>query len=256
MAITYPAWGPKRQTIDQLCAEINFQRLHPTMQARTRELIEASEGKVGLGVGFRSEAQQRQMFLSRYVVDPHGPVQFEGQRWRKAKATDATAAPPGRSMHEIGLAVDLAGDHAWVVANSSRFALKHFAWVNDEPWHIQPFELPNSRRQYEKDGAPWKATPTVAPPVTETVPVPSTQSETGRDASTPLEVLPGMRGPVVGQLQDVLIRLGLITDSVSNRDEFYGAATQAVVVKFQESNGLKGDGRVGPKTWGALLGRL
>ena len=65
-----------------------------------------------------------------------------------------------------------------------------------------------------------------------------------------------MRGPVVGQLQDVLIRLRLIKDSVSNRDEFYGAATQAVVIKFQESNGLRGDGKVGPKTWAALLGRL
>jgi Putative peptidoglycan binding domain/D-alanyl-D-alanine carboxypeptidase len=251
MAITYPAWGPKRQTIDQLCAQANFQKLHPTMQARTRELIEASEGKVGLGVGFRSEAQQRAMFLSRYVVDPHGPVQFEGKRWRKAKATDATAVPPGRSMHEIGLAVDLAGDHAWVVANSSRFALKHFAWVNNEPWHVQPFELPNSRRQYEKDGAPWNTTIVVPP-----VPDPPAQPDPGGVAPTPLEVVPGMRGPVVGQLQDVLIRLKLIKDSVANRDEFYGAATQAVVTKFQVSNGLKGDGRVGPKTWAALLGRL
>jgi peptidoglycan hydrolase-like protein with peptidoglycan-binding domain len=65
-----------------------------------------------------------------------------------------------------------------------------------------------------------------------------------------------MRGPVVGQLQDVLIRLGLIRDCVANRDEFYGAATRAVVIRFQESNGLRGDGRVGPKTWAALLGQL
>ena len=65
-----------------------------------------------------------------------------------------------------------------------------------------------------------------------------------------------MRGPVVGQLQDVLIRLGLIKDTVANRDEFYGAATQAVVIRFQESNGLRGDAKVGRKTWAALLGRL
>lgn len=244
MASVYPSWGKKPLTIDQICAQASFQRLHATMQARTRELIEASDGKVGLGVGFRSEADQRAMFLSRYVIDPHGPVQFDGQRWRKARESDATAAPPGRSMHEIGLAVDLAGDHAWVVANSSRFALKHFAWVNDEPWHVQPFELPNSRRQYERDGAPWKEGTTVPP-----VPDPDVDVPT-------LEVLPGMRGPVVGQLQDALIRIGLIKDSVANRDEFYGAATQAVVVRFQESHGLRGDGRVGPKTWAALLDQL
>jgi hypothetical protein len=250
MAIMYPSWG-RPQTIDQLCAESNFQRLHATMQARTRELIEASDGKVGLGVGVRTEAEQRAMFLSRYVVDPHGSVQFEGQRWRKARESDATAAPPGRSMHEIGLAVDLAGDHAWVVANSSRFALKHFAWVNDEPWHVQPFELPNSRRQYEKDGSPWGDASIVVPAGR----VPDAQPPPAVDAPT-LEVLPGMRGPAVGQLQDVLIRLGLITDSVANRDEFYGEATRAVVIRFQESNGLRGDGRVGPKTWAALLGQL
>ena len=250
MASMYPSWRGRPQTIDQICAEASFQRLHATMQARIRELIEASDGKVGLGVGFRSEADQRAMFLSRYVVDPHGPVQFDGKRWRKARESDATAAPPGRSMHEIGLAADLAGDHAWVVANSSRFALKHFAWVNDEPWHVQPFELPNSRRQYERDGAPWKEETVVVPAVRD--PDAHTQA---LDAPN-LEVVPGMRGPVVGQLQDVLIRLGLITDNVANRDEFYGAATEAVVIRFQESHGLRGDGRVGPKTWTALLGEL
>jgi hypothetical protein len=251
MARTYPSWRGRLLTIDEICADSSFQRLHATMQARTRELIEASDGKVGLGVGFRSETDQRAMFLSRYVVDPHGPVQFEGQRWRKARESDATAAPPGRSMHEIGLAVDLAGDHAWVVANSSRFALKHFAWVNDEPWHVQPFELPNSRRQYEKDGAPWKDATSVVVGSRD----PGAQPPPAVDIPT-LEVLSGMRGPVVGQLQDVLIRLGLIRDCVANRDEFYGAATLAVVIRFQESNGLRGDGRVGPKTWAALLDQL
>ncbi len=131
-------------------------RLHVTMQERVRALIEASEGRVGLGVGWRSEDQQRAMFLDRYEVHEHGKTLWEGQRWRKKASNLATAAPPGRSMHEIGLAADLAGDHAWVVSNAGRFALKHFAFVNNEPWHVQPFELPNSRRDYERSGQPWK----------------------------------------------------------------------------------------------------
>src|SRR5262245_12928542 len=155
MSVMYPSWGNPK-TIDQIRADASFTQLHGEMQERVLKLIEASKGAVGLGVGFRSEAEQRQLFLSRYVVDPNGSRQWDGKRWSKKNPNDADAAPPGRSMHELGLAADLAGDHAWVVANASRFALKHFAFVNDEPWHVQPFELPNSRAQYEQAGSPWK----------------------------------------------------------------------------------------------------
>ena len=234
----FPSWG-KAESLDQIRARSTFKKLHPWMQERTLQLIEASGGKVDLGQGFRSESDQREMFLSRYVVDAAGPVQWDGKRWRKKDPSFATAAPPGRSMHELGLAVDLAGDHAWVVANSSRFSLKHFAWVNNEPWHVQPFELPNSRAQYERAGSPWK--------------IDSVPDDPSVVVASNLEVLPGMRGPAVGELQAVLIRLGLLKDTVANCDEFYGPATQEVVKAFQRSRGLKDDGCVGPKTWAALL---
>ena len=35
-------------------------------------------------------------------------------------------------------------------------ALRNFAFVKDEPSHVQAFELPNSRRAYERLGSPWK----------------------------------------------------------------------------------------------------
>lgn len=238
MAVVYPTWGSP-QTIEKLCASSSFVQMHPTMQERVKELIEASEGRVGLGIGFRSEAQQRAMFLDRYVVDDHGQTVWDGRRWSKKSPNLATAAPPGRSMHEIGLAADLTGDHAWVVSNSSRFALNNFAFVNNEPWHVQPFELPNSRSQYELAGSPWKTRSPTVEPVPGGIP--------------PVEVVPEMRGPFVGQLQGVLINLGLISDTVANRDEYYGPATQKVVKAFQLSKGLKDDGKVGPKTWAALL---
>jgi Putative peptidoglycan binding domain/D-alanyl-D-alanine carboxypeptidase len=241
MSVMYPSWG-QPQTIDQIRAASSFKQLHPTMQDRVLRLITASNGAVGLGVGFRSEGEQRQLFLSRYVVDPSGSVEWDGKRWRKKNEGDATAAPPGRSMHELGLAADLAGDHGWVVANSSRFDLKTFASVNDEPWHVQPVELPNSRADYEQLGSPWNGNggPTPAP-----------QRQGG---STRVEVVPDMRGPAVGRLQQILIRLGLIKDTTANRDQFYGPATQEVIKKFQAAHGLEVDGRVGPKTWAALLG--
>ena len=233
MATTYPSWSTP-QTIDEIRARSSFTTMHPIMQERLERLIKGSGGRVGLGQGYRSEEEQRQMFLSRYVVDPHGPTQYDGKRWRKKDPRLATAAPPGRSMHEIGLAADMAGDHAWVVANCSRFALRHFAFVNDEPWHVQPFELPTSRFMYEQAGSPW-------------APAKSTNA-----ASGDLEVVPGMRGPVVGKLQDLLIKLRLIRDVITNHDQFYGPATVEVIRRFQATAGLRVDGRVGPMTWAAL----
>lgn len=234
MAVVYPTWGIS-QTIEKLCASFSFVQMHPTMQERVKALIEASDGRVGLGVGLRTEAEQRAMFLDRYVVDDHGQTMWDGKRWRKKSSSLATAAPPGRSMHEIGLAADLAGDHAWVVSNSARFSLNNFAFVNNEPWHVQPFELPNSRSQYELAGSPWKA----RKPTPDGIPA--------------VEIVPEMRGPFVGQLQGVLIKLGLIRDTVANRDEYYGPGTQKIVKAFQLSKGLKDDAKVGPQTWAALF---
>ena len=77
----------------------------------------------------------------------------------------------------------------------------------------------------------------------------------GPDATDaiPATVTPGMRGPLAGELQDVMIRRGLIADTLGNRDDFYGPATQAIIRQFQEDHGLKVDARVGPKTWAVLL---
>jgi len=138
-------------------------KMHPTMQQRVDQLIAASGGKVGIGTGYRSKAEQETMFRSRYrktssAVDSNGKKNWEwdGSYWEHVSG--AQAAPPGRSMHEIGLAADLTGDLAWVTANAARFGLKHFDSMG-EPWHVQPSELPNGRTEYEKQGRPWGGEP-------------------------------------------------------------------------------------------------
>lgn len=138
-------------------------KLHPTMRQRVEQLVAASGGKVGIGQAYRSKAEQESMFRSRYrktssPTDKSGNKnwQWDGSYWEHVSG--AQAAPPGRSMHEIGLAVDLTGDMDWISANAARFGLKNFTSLG-EPWHVQPSELPGGRSEYEKMGRPWGGEP-------------------------------------------------------------------------------------------------
>jgi peptidoglycan hydrolase-like protein with peptidoglycan-binding domain len=45
----------------------------------------------------------------------------------------------------------------------------------------------------------------------------------------------------------------MIRDTPGNRDKHYGDETVKVIKRFQAANGLIADGRIGPKTWPALL---
>jgi hypothetical protein len=150
--IMVPTWG-KQASLAEIKNKASFKRLHPTMQQRLLAMMRENPN-VGFGGGYRSGDSQKQMFLSRYRrTDEKTGIYWDGSYWEHVRG--AAAAPPGRSMHEIGLAADLTGDTAWVTRNAARFGLKNFATVNNEPWHVQPAELPNSRSEYEKSGAPW-----------------------------------------------------------------------------------------------------
>lgn len=67
-------------------------------------------------------------------------------------------------------------------------------------------------------------------------------------------VLRGDRGDDVTLLQQLLIAAGYACGNCG-ADGVFGAATQAAVTRYQKSKGLQADGIVGPKTWGALLGK-
>jgi hypothetical protein len=130
-------------------------KIHPRMRTRIEAMMKENP-KLYIGGGTRSTAQQKEMFMSRYEpTDQKTDVFWKGQYWKRVRG--AAAAPPGMSMHEIGLAVDLAPstEFDWIKENAARFGLRSFFDVNNEPWHVQPSELPGSRMQYEKMGAPW-----------------------------------------------------------------------------------------------------
>ncbi len=168
---TVPSYGGKVRSLNNIKNMSTFKNMHPKMQDRLLRMMRDNPN-VGFGQGVRDSQSQRSMFMQRYrrtdsetTSQGKKNVYWDGSYWEHVSG--APAAPPGRSMHEIGLAADLVGDLGWVVKNAHKYGLKHFKNVNGEDWHVQPAELPDSRRIYEKSGAKWGGGPASAAPFEE-----------------------------------------------------------------------------------------
>ena len=74
--------------------------LHPLLADAVNELLSAARGAVVLTSGARSSAEQSQLWAEAL------------EKYGSAEAADNWVAPPGHSMHERGLAIDLSGDIA------------------------------------------------------------------------------------------------------------------------------------------------
>lgn len=147
--------GPKGDGGNIAKSKGALDKVHPRLRTRLEAMMKENP-KLYIGGGVRTTAQQKEMFMSRYQpTNEKTDVFWKGQYWKRVRG--AAAAPPGMSMHEIGLAADLAPstEFDWIKENAARFGLRSFFDVNNEPWHVQPEELPASRMQYEKQGAPW-----------------------------------------------------------------------------------------------------
>lgn len=97
---------------------------------RLQAFIRASQGRVGMVSGFRSEEHQARLYQAG--IAKHGEENV--RRW---------VAPPGGSNHNHGLAGDLSymDDAAkqWAHENAAKFGLE-FPMAH-EPWHIEPAGL-------------------------------------------------------------------------------------------------------------------
>lgn len=118
--------------------------LHPYMSDRLAQLINAAPPGIRENItvfsGFRSNERQAQLFAAAV------------KRYGSESATRAWVAPPGRSQHNRGAAVDIgwkggsfssmpAEASQWLRANAAKFGLAFP--LGNEPWHI---ELADARK--------------------------------------------------------------------------------------------------------------
>jgi LAS superfamily LD-carboxypeptidase LdcB len=109
-----------------------------TAQAEGIELKPTSAGDT-----YREYELQKKGFLQRYSLEDTGTGKtktFEGKTWYLKKGM-ATLATPGKSQHNLGIAVDIANAAEpkrlnWLIANVKKFG---FSWevVPEEPWHLR-----------------------------------------------------------------------------------------------------------------------
>jgi hypothetical protein len=103
--------------------------LDPVLERAIDLLVARSNGGIHVVSGFRTRAAQDRLWeeaLDRYGSDSAG-------KW---------VAPPGRSLHERGLAVDLGGDLELAADLVQALGLPLHRPLPNEPWH---FELIGSR---------------------------------------------------------------------------------------------------------------
>lgn len=153
-------WGASltRRTREWIEAHPNFgsPRMHPELMRRLFALADAAQDAgtdLGFGGGARNPDEQEDLFKERHFVVPcpGGIIRWNGQCWQRYDWA-ASAAPPGRSYHEFdatplgAIAVDMVGDHAWATPRTHQYGLRN--WLANEPWHYQPYEVPNARVNY------------------------------------------------------------------------------------------------------------
>lgn len=179
------------------------------------------------GDTYRSYDSQKTGFLQRYQTEAIAGAStktFEGKTWYLKKGM-AMLATPGKSQHNLGLAVDVHSASEpkrlnWLIANVKEFG---FSWevVPSEPWHL---------RYVCGDNPP----PSVK----------AWMDANGVTAPAVSEPAPTAGGNDVSKLQEALKAKGFYKGEINGQKN---AATDAAVKAFKIANKLSADSVVGPK---------
>ena len=204
------------------------------------------------GDTYRSYDSQKAGFLQRYQLEAipgQSTKTFEGKTWYLKKGM-AMLATPGKSQHNLGLAVDVHSASEpkrlnWLVANVKEFG---FSWevVPSEPWHLRYVSGDNApasvKAWMDANGvtAPAAGAPAAAPAAK---PAASAAGKAPAYPGAPLTA--GATGDAVKALQE---KLGVTVTGT------FDAATGKAVKAFKNSNGLGNDEIAGPKVWQKIFG--
>ena len=177
---------------------------------------------------YRTYESQLAGFKQRYVLEPIAGTStksFEGKTWYLKKGM-AMLATPGKSNHNLGIAVDVhsAGEPKrlnWLIANVKDFG---FSWevVPSEPWHLRLVTGDNPTPAVVAFTGGASAAPVASP-----APAPQAANQDPNKA-----------------LQQALKDKGFYKGAV---DGDIGPQTQEAIKAFKVKNGLSADYVVGPK---------
>ena len=188
------------------------------------------------GDTYRDYETQKKGFLTRYQLKPVAGTStktFEGKTWYLKKGM-AMLATPGKSQHNLGLAVDVHSASEpkrinWLIANVKEFG---FSWevVPSEPWHLRYVcgnDIPQSVKAWMDANGVTAPTPGAAPVANTAVSPPATGNSDANKA-----------------LQQALKNKGFYNGAI---DGNVGPKTNEAVKAFKVANGLNADSNVGPK---------
>lgn len=151
-------YGGETTSLADLQRDPRFSQLDSHFKRNLTAMLRAANAEgVPLGVGDtkRYSSEQATAFFNRtYEVGANDDYDYQhGGRYYKLKSGQPPTLPPGRSLHEFGLAVDLVQGFGgnrnvpqggWVAQNAARFGLT-LPMPGREPWHIQPVNARNQR---------------------------------------------------------------------------------------------------------------
>jgi hypothetical protein len=260
--------GPARwRTQAQLDQWEPWAKLHPEMRRRClwvfAQTVENGRCRVGIGGGWRSETQQEAEFFrrTREVACP-GQYQYLGKCYDLLPGMAPIGTPGGGSYHPTSIdgfgaaidAIEISDDGVTFDGKLARWldlapkaGLNDFSDVNNEPWHGQFAEVPNSRRRYQPASHPIRVWPL---PDTPPVVLPPFDPVNGMYSLWPIVPKPVARlGSAGDHVRYLQARLRDTWFYGARIDGQFGPVTDRAVRAFQKARGLKADGVVGPVTW-------
>jgi hypothetical protein len=208
---------------------------------------------------YRSYDSQKAGFLSRYSLQDTGTGStktFEGKTWYLKKGM-AMLATPGKSQHNLGLAVDIANASEkkrinWLIANVEKFG---WSWevVPSEPWHIRYVcgdAVPQAVKDYvARNPKPGSAFGSVAEQKAAAEQRAATPAANVVAAANKPNIVKDNKGKAVKEAQSLLDKHGF----ACKPDGDFGPKTQEIVKQFQKAKGIPVTGDVDQPTWAALL---